>query len=80
MRLIDADALEEKIDNIWDGRPLSTLGARILAMIDRTPTIDIVRCKDCKYRTELFDTRWHPCTSVPTNADWFCADGERKER
>ena len=42
--------------------------------------IPIIRCKDCKYRTELFDTRWHPCTDVPTNDEWFCADGEKKER
>lgn len=40
MRLIDADALKEKIDNIWDGRPISLLGARILATIDHAPTID----------------------------------------
>lgn len=42
---IDADALKEKIDNIWNGRPLSSLGARILAMIDSAPSIDIVRRK-----------------------------------
>jgi hypothetical protein len=40
MRLINADALKEKIDNIWNGRPLSFLGAKILAMIDHEPTID----------------------------------------
>ena len=39
MRLIDADALKERIDNIWNGRPLSFLGARILATIDHAPTI-----------------------------------------
>ena len=52
MRLIDADAVKEKIDNIWNGRPLSFLGAKILAMIDHAPTIDaveVVRCKDCKH-------------------------------
>lgn len=40
MRLIDADALKETIDNIWDGRPISLLGASILAAIDHAPTID----------------------------------------
>lgn len=40
MRPIDADALKEKIDDIWNGRPLSFLGARLLAMIDSAPTID----------------------------------------
>lgn len=40
MRPIDADALKEKIDDIWNGRPLSFLGARLLAMIDSAPTIE----------------------------------------
>ena len=49
-RWIDADVLKEKIDNIWNGRPLSVLGARILTMIDEVPSIDIVRCKECRHR------------------------------
>lgn len=43
MRLIDADALKEKIDSMWNGRPLSSLGARILVTIDEAPTIDADR-------------------------------------
>ena len=49
---------------------------------------EIVRCKDCKYRsyycTEATDgttlyTCHHPCSnSVPRPGDWFCADGEAK--
>ena len=41
MRPIDADALKEKIDSMWNGRPLSFLGARILVTIDEAPSIDI---------------------------------------
>ena len=41
MRPIDADALKEKIDSMWNGRPLSSLGARILVTIDDAPSIDI---------------------------------------
>lgn len=41
MRPIDADALKEKIDSMWNGRPLSSLGARILVTIDEAPSIDI---------------------------------------
>lgn len=44
-RYIDADAIKEKIDDIWDGRPLSFLGARILATIDEAPTINADRPK-----------------------------------
>ena len=50
---------------------------------------EIVRCKDCKYRsfycteatdgTTLYECH-HPCAnSVPRPGYWFCADGERKE-
>ena len=49
-RYIDADALKEKIDSMWNGRPLSFLGARILVTIDEAPSIDIVRCRECKHR------------------------------
>ena len=50
---------------------------------------EIVRCKDCKWRsyycTEATDgttmyTCHYPCANdVSRPADWFCADGERKE-
>ena len=48
----------------------------------------IVRCKDCKYRsiycTEATDgttlyTCNHPCANnVPRPADWYCANGKRR--
>ena len=41
-------------------------------------TGEIVRCGECKHRTELTTTKWHPCVDVPVNDDWYCADGERK--
>ena len=38
---------------------------------------NVVRCKDCKHWEQL---NGHcPFNSIFTNADWFCADGERKE-
>ena len=51
---------------------------------------EIVRCKDCKYRsfycteatdgTTLYECH-HPCAnSVPCPGNWFCADGERKNK
>ncbi len=50
---------------------------------------ELVRCKDCKYRsiycTEATDgttlyTCNHPCANdVPRPFDWFCADGERRD-
>ena len=48
-------------------------------IVNCMPTIDIVTCKDCKYRGEgyIHSTKWLPCMAVKTNNDWFCADGER---
>lgn len=40
--------------------------------------VRIVRCKDCKHRTETTPTKWHPCVDMAVNNDWFCADGERE--
>lgn len=41
--------------------------------------VEVVRCKDCKH----FDKEQEECTMYGTvinaSADWFCADGERKE-
>lgn len=40
---------------------------------------ELVRCKDCKY----WDADEHDCNIkigwFACGADWFCADGERKE-
>ena len=49
------------------------------AKISDLPSIDLVRCRDCKHRTELTTTKWHPCVDMAVNDDWFCADGERRE-
>ena len=85
MRPIDADALKETIDNIWDGRPISLLGARILATIDHAPTIDaveVVRCKDCKQRRVEGDcTNYYYCDFLGSicGDNEYCSFGERRE-
>lgn len=52
--------------------------------LDETLTVlgeqaEIVRCKDCKY----WDSEEHNCNIkigwFACGADWFCADGERKD-
>lgn len=51
-------------------------------VLRKMPTIDavpVVRCKDCRWRTDSEYIRWHPCDEVAVNDDWFCADGERKD-
>lgn len=37
--LIDARRICEQIDDIWDGRPLAPIGAKVLAIIDKSPVI-----------------------------------------
>ena len=84
-RWIDSDALKEKIDNIWDGRPLSLLGARILTMIDSASSIDLVRCGECKYvGTDatcclVCDREGMGLKPFHVYPDDFCSYGVRKE-
>ena len=41
---------------------------------------ELVRCKDCKWRGHEYDsTKWIPCLEIRTGADWFCANGERRD-
>jgi hypothetical protein len=55
MRLIDADALMEKLPVVEKDKQISLIGAvaDVVVLISDAPTIDavpVVRCKDCKYR------------------------------
>ena len=66
---------------------LAMLGSR-----NATPTIDavpVVRCKDCKHATMTADGKMCKYCAMDTDdfgdqrdvyhdADWFCADGERR--
>lgn len=77
MRLIDADALMDKVNNTF---------APFVTLLSDAPTIgavQVVRCKDCKYFLEDGDCF---CENIEqyeheksVSPDWFCADGERRE-
>ena len=81
MRLIDADALipmmkYATIDNEIGVFPIKIGFDAIQRVIDESPTIDaveVVRCKDCKYRG-IID---YPVCCESTD-EWFCAAGERR--
>ena len=88
MRLIDADALIKDIESVlWDWESVDGINAKTVLTqtitdIQNAPTVDaveVVRCKDCKHRTELCGDGWHPCTDMAVNDNWYCADGERRE-
>ncbi len=81
MRLINADALIKHLRK----DPLFDLVERygIVEVIDSRPTIDIVRCKECKYgeyREDFDDYECHfsGCGLV-YEANFFCADGKREK-
>jgi len=38
----------------------------------------VVRCKDCKWNSGTAKKPFCMMRSVPSPADWFCADGERR--
>lgn len=92
MRLIDADALEAKLE---EQRKLyidmDMKGAEHLLVHDvlhhvwEAPTIDavqVIRCKDCKHRDpedKKCDCGHDIQWQLPRDDDWFCADGERKD-
>ena len=83
MRLIDADALIESIKNTadlggWIGEALYQIKQVAVKYIDSAPSIDIVRCQDCKYWVYHFNgCSRNPCTE-PWYATDFCNYGERE--
>lgn len=82
-RPIDADALKTK------KRYSAEFHENVVAVaeIDWMPTIDavqVVRCGECYYKDEKRimdeDALWCRKHHMYVTADWFCADGERKEK
>ena len=65
-RWIDADVLITRWNNM-SVRGRTEFDQEIMV----APSIDIVRCRECKHREE------YPC-KVYHDDDWFCADGERE--
>lgn len=75
MKLIDADAFVA--DSKWCG--LET-AEQVLFALDHQPSIEIVRCQDCKYWVYNFNgCSRNPCTE-PWYATDFCNYGERSRR
>lgn len=91
-RLIDANALKEsvmkEIRHYWnEGEGGYYLAEDVIPDIDLAPTVDaveVVRCKDCKYRCNgkdcyhplLLSWSWGAIRNVKD--DDFCSYGERK--
>ena len=82
-RWIDADVLIESIKNTadlggWIGAAVYHIKQVAIKYIDDAPSIDIVRCQDCKYWVYNFNgCARNPCTE-PWYATDFCNYGERE--
>ena len=85
MRLIDADALIRRWCGIKCGCERDECGREIepcivVMAIEDAPTIDIVRCGECKYWREgkCWNLKGLNKTDGVVNADDFCSYGERE--
>ena len=92
-RWIDADAIDYKFEETFDEEKMEYLKPNtfvdgavwVMRRIKDAPSIDIVRCKDCKWWVdnltendddEAYDScRWDWSRKIPT-ADDFCSYGE----
>lgn len=77
---IEKQALIEGMVKV-DGRKWST--KTLGEVLDTIGSIEIVRCKDCKYSREGIGFGDYECHAsrlgLVYEADFFCADGKRKE-
>ena len=75
MRAID---LDEAIDRFLQaGQNMSK--DQVIYMLNRIPTTEIVRCKDCKYIGKVGDVSVCRIHEISTRADDYCSQGERSE-
>ena len=92
-RYIDAEAIDKAFSKLrfnndgelehYGDRPNWYLwGSEVENLIADAPSIDIVRCKECKhseYREDFDDYECHSSgCGLVYDADFFCADGERE--
>ena len=83
MRLIDADALKKDLSENYVFYGFRQLLNDFYEALDSAPSIDIVRCKECKHSNSYestFGKGWFCWRDhVKRNADDFCSYGERKD-
>ena len=83
-RYIDKDALIENFGKLTVELWLDSVEeAEIVSLIGNAPSIDIVRCKECKYCVDAGAQRALVCDNsyidMDIHPDDFCSYGERKE-
>ena len=88
MRLIDAEWIRNiyaDFEHYENRDDWTTPITNVLAVIDDAPSIDIVRCKECKWfdAGENESDSWHLCTRhfgkyINFAEDDYCSYGERE--
>ena len=77
-RYIDADAIAEQIKDLL--LPTSLMLNDIAQRkIENAPSIDIVRCKECKYWHNKLCATWSQFRTIETEADDFCSYGDKRD-
>ena len=86
-RLIDADVFKKNMDYVctmggWLEPISSAITEYVKKHIDAQTTVDaveVVRCCECKWFSDLFGCTKEPDTFLVVNDDDYCSYGERKE-
>ena len=85
MRLIDADTLKKDLSENYVFYGFRQLLNDFYEVLDSAPSIDIVRCEECKHSektsspiTALWCKRFG-LKDMAVEADDFCSYGERRE-
>ena len=84
MRLINADAIEEKTEEVMEKQRIYVPYTLFMEeIIDQMPTIDaveVIRCKECTAFYDIGKTDWGLCIfSGQVRKNDFCSWAERKE-
>lgn len=79
-RYIDADALQRALAQMWYDSQISITGISVSELIHKQPSIDIVRCGECKYCVNGQCWKSDGLDKLDGNVDDddFCSRGERE--
>ena len=83
-RYVDAEYIKAVMlnDRLMQGNAEFTLYAQqVETQVNALPSIDIVRCRECRHRNErcgMGEHRWCEILNMSTTPDDFCSYGERE--
>lgn len=83
-RYTDYDALMDRLDFCVKTGMGSTIAFTFKHIVDETPSIDIVHCKECKHRDKfgchnpIWGDGWANYPPPNPSDDDFCSYGERR--